>query len=143
MPGKRGALNTIVLLVCWLFVTPCFADTEIDLGGPGDHPKPRESWIYRLFSASKPIPEKPTQFTIIKERFGAELSWTADPKAIGYNIYVSTDGQKYRRLNRQPITERKLILRSLVKGKPYFFAVTSTGEDGYESEKTIQPFTLK
>jgi hypothetical protein len=143
MPVKKGFFFLAVLLVGWLVFPSAEAETEVDLGGPGDHPKLRGSWIYRLFSTSKPNPEKPTQLTITKERFGAELSWAADLKAVGYNIYVSTDGQKYRRLNRQPITEKKLILRSLVKGKPYFFALTSIGEEGYESEKTIQPFTLK
>ena len=68
----------------------------------------------------------------------ARLAWTAVPGAVGYKLYVSSDGKTFNLLTPQPKVGLSALLKPLTNGQAYYFAVTSVSADGRESDKKVQ-----
>ena len=68
----------------------------------------------------------------------AKLSWSAVDGAVGYNLYVSTNGKKFTKLNKKGLRKTPGgVLKPLKNGKKYYFAVTAVGSDGTESKRVV------
>jgi hypothetical protein len=63
------------------------------------------------------------------------ISWkSADPTAVGFNVYRSADlGASYRKINSGLVTSHEYLDRYLTPGKTYFYIVTAVDGQGRES----------
>jgi hypothetical protein len=83
---------------------------------------------------------KVKKFTVKAGDGKAMLSWEAVPNAVGYNLYVSFDENKFILITKNgPQNILALSIKSLKNGKTYYFAVTAVDVAGHESEKTVLP----
>ncbi len=67
----------------------------------------------------------------------AVIEWERVKEAVGYNVYLKESAGNFLLLNDIPIIEMHVELVDLANGMPYFFAVTSIGTGGEESDAVI------
>jgi len=83
----------------------------------------------KVFSSPKieadlkhPLPSV-TNFKITALNGAACLTWDAVPGAKTYNIYISENGRNFRRRINKSQQGTSIVVRNLVNGKKYYFAV--------------------
>jgi len=81
----------------------------------------------------------PPGFTVTGGNQQARLSWEPAEGAVGYHVFTSTTGKKYKRLTKKaPLTGTQVTLKKLVNGRKYFFAIASVDASGKESKKLVK-----
>jgi hypothetical protein len=86
----------------------------------------------------KPQPDPPTHFTIELGDGVVRLTWDPMPRAIGYVLYVSEDGQNFKRQFRMPFHKTSIKFPFLQNGKTYYFGIVCVGPYGRKTKMTIQ-----
>jgi hypothetical protein len=79
----------------------------------------------------------PTNLKITPGDGLAFLSWDPVPDALGYAIYASDDGKKFKLKFKKPIKSTNISIGVLENGKTYYFGVQTVG-NGAVSKKTVQ-----
>lgn len=86
----------------------------------------------------KPQPNPPTNFMIEAGDGFAHMSWDDMPQARGYILFVSEDGQKFKRQFKQPFKKNDITVRLLQNGKTYYFGVECVGPYGEKTKMMVQ-----
>lgn len=86
-------------------------------------------------------PNAPTGVTVTGGDTTATVSWTAntEPDVVtggGYNLYQSTDGTTFTKVNANLITNTNFIVSALTNGTKYYFEVTAVNSSLIESAKS-------
>lgn len=93
-------------------------------------------------AATKPVdltpPATPRGFfgSLSADALSIFLSWTAnsEPDLAGYNLYVSTDGTSYSKINGPPVTVTDYDFSGVLGNTKYFFKISAVDTSGNESK---------
>jgi fibronectin type 3 domain-containing protein len=81
----------------------------------------------------------PPGFTAVAGNGQVRLSWEAAEGAVGYHLFSSTTGKKYKRLTKKaPLKGTQATLKKLVNGRKYWFAIATVDASGKESKKLVR-----
>jgi fibronectin type 3 domain-containing protein len=76
---------------------------------------------------------KPQNITATAGSGSATLTWDTVAGAVGYHVYISTDGFDFQLYQGELFTTNTVKLLNLVNGKTYYFAVSAVGSTGWET----------
>jgi len=82
-------------------------------------------------------PDAPSNLKIVPGDGSAHLTWDAMPRALGYSIFISENGNKFRLRLMKPIKNTDISFGVLKNGKTYYFGVIAVGKGG-ESTMSVQ-----
>lgn len=86
----------------------------------------------------------PNHFEIKPGNSLAYLSWDSVPNAKQYFIYISEDGENYKRRVDSPIKNRSVVIGNLTNGKVYYFAISGFGEkEGAKAFQKVMPGSIQ
>lgn len=93
-------------------------------------------------------PAAPTGLSATAGDGQVTLSWTAnsEPDMAGYNIYRSSDGTSYTKVNGDPVADTTYVATGLTNGQQYWFKITAVdtagNESAYSSTVTATPVNV-
>ena len=82
--------------------------------------------------ATYPV-SKPDNVTAIAGSRSATLTWSKVAGAVGYSVYVSTDGFNYQKYRGQVFPTTIVNVLDLENGRTYYFGVSAVGSTGWET----------
>jgi fibronectin type 3 domain-containing protein len=76
---------------------------------------------------------KPTGVSVKAGSQSVTITWNAVSGAVGYFVYISTDGMSFKKVKGQIVTTTSFQVIDLTNGQIYYFGVSAVGQGGWET----------